>query len=38
LKVGTGMSQREIVSESLRIAASICIYTNDTISVEEISW
>jgi ATP-dependent HslUV protease subunit HslV len=38
LKAGTGMSQREIVTESLRIAASICIYTNDTISVEEISW
>jgi ATP-dependent HslUV protease subunit HslV len=38
LKDGTNLALREVVTESLRIAASICIYTNDTISVEEISW
>ncbi len=36
LKTGTPMSLREIVTESLKIAASICIYTNDNINVEEI--
>jgi len=36
LKSGVKMSEREIVMESLKIAASICIYTNDTINVEEI--
>jgi len=35
-KVGSSMSLREIVTESLKIAASICIYTNDNINVEEI--
>jgi len=29
------MSAREIAEESLRIAASICIYTNDQITVQE---
>jgi ATP-dependent HslUV protease subunit HslV len=38
LRAGTGMPLKEIVTESLRIAASICIYTNDAISVEEITW
>jgi ATP-dependent HslUV protease subunit HslV len=37
LKSGVTMSPKEIVIESLRIAASICIYTNDTIVVEELS-
>jgi ATP-dependent HslUV protease, peptidase subunit HslV len=32
----TDLTAREIVDESLRIAASICIYTNDNITVEEI--
>jgi len=36
IKAGTTMSLREIVTESLKIAASICIYTNDNINVEEI--
>jgi ATP-dependent HslUV protease subunit HslV len=37
MKSGVKMSLRDIVEESLRIAASICIYTNDNISVEEIT-
>ncbi|NTV01212.1 MAG: ATP-dependent protease subunit HslV [Chlorobiaceae bacterium] len=32
----TGLSATEIVSESLRIAADICIYTNDHIVVETL--
>ncbi len=35
-KSGVKMSTRKIVEESLKIAASICIYTNDNIIVEEI--
>lgn len=31
-----GLSAREIVTESMRIAAEICIYTNNTILVEEL--
>jgi len=37
LKAGSPMSLREIVKESLKIAASICIYTNANINIEEIS-
>jgi ATP-dependent HslUV protease subunit HslV len=32
----TGMSAEEIVREALRIAAEICIYTNDSIKVEKL--
>ncbi len=32
----TDMSAREIVEEALRIAASIDIYTNDRVSIEEL--
>lgn len=32
----TDMTAEEIVRESLRIAASICVYTNDHISVEKL--
>lgn len=32
----TDMGAEEIVRESLRIAASICVYTNDNISVEKL--
>ncbi len=32
----TDLSAREIVTESLKIAADICIYTNDHIVVEEV--
>lgn len=32
----TKLSAKEIASESLKIAAQICIYTNDQISVEEV--
>ena len=32
----TDMSAEEIVRESLSIAASICVYTNDNISVEKL--
>lgn len=32
----TTMTAEEIVRESLKIAASICVYTNDNISVEKL--
>ncbi len=32
----TEMSARDIVEESLRVAASICIYTNDKLTIEEV--
>ena len=32
----TSLSAREIAEEALRIAAEICIYTNDDVTVEEI--
>lgn len=32
----TEMSAAEVVEESLKIAASICVYTNDHISVEKL--
>ncbi len=32
----TQLSARQIVEESLRIASGICIYTNDTLTVEEL--
>jgi len=30
------LSAREIAEEALRIAASVCVYTNDRIVVEEV--
>jgi ATP-dependent protease HslVU (ClpYQ) peptidase subunit len=30
------MSARDVAVEALRIAASICIYTNDNITVESL--
>jgi ATP-dependent HslUV protease subunit HslV len=38
LRSGIKMSVKEIVSESLKIASSICIYTNENIMVEELLW
>jgi ATP-dependent HslUV protease subunit HslV len=32
----TDLSAREIVEEAMRIAAKICIYTNDNVSIEEL--
>jgi len=32
----TELSAREVVQEAMQIAASICIYTNDKISIEEL--
>jgi ATP-dependent HslUV protease subunit HslV len=32
----TNLSAREIAEEALHIAAKICIYTNDSVSVEEL--
>jgi len=32
----TGLHARDIVQESLKTAADICIYTNDHIVVEEV--
>jgi ATP-dependent HslUV protease subunit HslV len=32
----TDLSARQIAEESMRIAASICIYSNDTISIEAL--
>jgi len=37
LKSGIKMSPAEIVRESLKIASSICIYTNDYITIEELT-
>ena len=31
------LSTRQVVEESLRIAAAICVYTNDQLSIEELS-
>lgn len=36
LKENTSMGPKEIVGKSLRIASSICIYTNDNIIIEEL--
>ncbi len=36
LLANTDLSAREIVTKSMEIAASICIYTNPQISIEEI--
>ncbi|MFW6139038.1 MAG: ATP-dependent protease subunit HslV, partial [Spirochaetota bacterium] len=36
LRSGSTMSRRDMVTESLKIAASICIYTNENINVEEL--
>jgi ATP-dependent HslUV protease, peptidase subunit HslV len=36
LKKYTDLSAKDIVTESLKIAAEICIYTNDNISIEEL--
>jgi ATP-dependent HslUV protease subunit HslV len=36
MKSGIKMTPKEIVEESLKIAASICIFTNENINVEEI--
>jgi len=33
----TDLSAREIAERSLRIAAEICLYTNDQITLEELS-
>jgi len=32
----TDLAAKEIVAESLKIAAEICIYTNDHIIIEEL--
>ena len=32
----TGMTAEEVVTEALKIAASICVYTNDNITVEKL--
>jgi ATP-dependent HslUV protease subunit HslV len=32
----SNLSAREIVEEAMKIAANICIYTNDSITIEEI--
>ena len=32
----TDLSARQIAEESMQIAAKICIYTNDNISIEEL--
>jgi ATP-dependent HslUV protease subunit HslV len=33
----TELSAREIATEAMRIAAEICIYTNDRLTLEELS-
>lgn len=36
LKENTELSAREIAEKAMKIAANICIYTNDNITVEEV--
>jgi len=36
LKAHTDLPPREIVAEAMGIAASICVYTNDQLTVEEV--
>jgi len=36
LMENTGMSAREIVEKSMKIAAEICIYSNESVTVEEL--
>ncbi|MCX7969953.1 MAG: ATP-dependent protease subunit HslV [Negativicutes bacterium] len=36
LRHGRDMSARDVAEQSLRIAAEICVYTNDNITIEEI--
>jgi len=36
LMENTGMSAREIAEKAMKIAADICIYTNDRITIEEL--
>jgi ATP-dependent HslUV protease, peptidase subunit HslV len=31
-----GYSARKIVEDAMKIAANICVYTNDSITIEEI--
>jgi ATP-dependent HslUV protease subunit HslV len=33
----TELSAREIAEKSLRIAGQICIYTNDQVTIEELT-
>jgi len=37
LMQNTELDAREIAEKSLRIAGQICIYTNDQITIEELS-
>jgi ATP-dependent HslUV protease, peptidase subunit HslV len=37
LMQNTELGAREIAEKSLRIAGQICIYTNDQITIEELS-
>lgn len=37
LQQNTELSAREIAEKALRIAASICVFTNDNITVEEVN-
>ena len=37
LRVHSALDARQIAEESLRIAAGICVYTNDHITVEELA-
>jgi ATP-dependent HslUV protease, peptidase subunit HslV len=36
LAENTGLSAKEIVEKSMKIASDICIYTNDNITIEEL--
>jgi ATP-dependent HslUV protease, peptidase subunit HslV len=38
LTLHSGLSAREIVSESLKVAGEICIYTNQNHTIEELTW
>jgi ATP-dependent HslUV protease, peptidase subunit HslV len=38
LTLHSSLSAKEIVSESLKVAGEICIYTNQNHTIEELSW
>jgi ATP-dependent HslUV protease subunit HslV len=38
LKRNSNLNSREIATESLKIAAELCIYTNETLNISEIKF
>ena len=38
LKRNSNLNSKEIATESLKIAAELCIYTNETLNISEIKF